>query len=147
VIESFDDFITDFKQIEPLSNFQIIEKCKQLQIKNFKGVFMRDELNKNRTSTENECLILNIDHSNNNGTHWTCLFIRNGLSYHFDSFGFAPPVEVLKYCKGERYYNSFRIQQLNEVICGHYCIYVLYKLSNGYDFYDILDELVRLKNV
>ena len=88
---------------------------------------MRDELNKNRTSTENECLILNIDHSNNNGTHWTCLFIRNGVSYYFDSFRFAPPLEVFNYCKGEeRYYNSFRIQQLNEVICGHYCIYVLY---------------------
>jgi len=38
----FDDFMKEFKRIEPLSNFQIIEKCKQLNIKNFKGVFMRD---------------------------------------------------------------------------------------------------------
>ena len=91
MIESFDDFITGFKLIEALSNFQILEKCKELQIKNFKGVFMRDELNKNRTFTKNECLILNIGHSNNNGTHWTCLFIKNEISYYFEAFGFAPP--------------------------------------------------------
>jgi hypothetical protein len=42
----FSDFIKQFEMIEPLSNFQIIEKCKELKIKNFKGVFMREELNK-----------------------------------------------------------------------------------------------------
>ena len=108
---------------------------------------MRDELNKNRKSTDNECLVLNIDHSNNEGTHWTCLFIKDGKLLYFDSYGYEPPLEVLNYYKGEnRFYNSFKIQKYNEVICGHYCIYVLYKLSNGYDFYDILDELVRKKN-
>ena len=106
---------------------------------------MRDELNKNRISTENECLVLNTDNSENSGTHWTCLFIKKNKLYYFDSFGFEPPLEVRKYykCK-ERYYNSFKIQQNNEEICGHYCIYVLYKLSNGFDFCEILDELVRL---
>jgi hypothetical protein len=108
---------------------------------------MRDELNKNNKTTNSECLILNIDHSSNNGTHWTCLFIKNGIMYYFDSYGFEPPLEVRDYYEGkERYYNSFKIQQYGEVICGHYCIYVLYQLSNGYNFYDILDELVRLKN-
>ena len=108
---------------------------------------MRDELNKNRKSTDNECLVLNIDHSNNDGTHWTCLFIKNNILYYFDSYGFAPPLEVLDYCKSKnRFYNSFKIQQYNEVLCGHYCIYVLYRLSNGCNFYDILDELVRRKS-
>jgi hypothetical protein len=129
-----------------LSNFDIIEKCKELKIKKFKGVLMRDELNKNRVSTDNECLVLNFDHSNNEGTHWTCIFIKNGELYYFDPYGFAPPLEVLDYykCKN-RWHNTFKIQQYGEVICGHYCIYVLYRLSNGYNFYDILDELFRLK--
>ena len=92
---------------------------------------MRDELNKNRKSTQNECLILNIDHSNSNGTHWTCLFIKNNISYYFDSYGYPPPKEIQDYCKNEnRYYNSFKIQQNDQVICGHYCIYMLYRLSN-----------------
>ena len=120
--------------------------CEELKIKNFKGIFMRDELNKNRKCTDNECLVLNIDHSSNEGTHWTCLFIKDKNIYYFDSYGFAPPLEVLDYCKCNiRDYNTFKIQQYGEVICGHYCIYVLYRLSNGHDFYEILDELFRRK--
>ena len=129
-----------------MSNFQIIEKCKELKIKNFKGVFMRDELNGKKAS-HNECMVINIDHSSNEGTHWTCIFIKNGVSFYFDSYGFPPPFEVLKYCK--RGYgqtvktSSFPIQKINQIICGHFCIYVLYRLSNGGDFYEILDELYK----
>ena len=141
-MKSFDSFILKFVDIKPLSNFQIIELCNDLKIKHFKGVFMRDELN--FKSDYNECLILNIDHSDNDGTHWTCLFTKNGISNYFDSFGFRLPLEVERYCKGDiRNYSTFPIQINNEVICGHYCIYVLYKLSNGCDFYAVLDELYR----
>ena len=134
--------MNEFKTIEPLSNFQIIEKCKELKIKNFKGVFMRDEL-QNMEATPNECMIINTDHSSNEGTHWTCLFIKNGSSFYFDPYGFKPTVEVEKYCtKKPRYYSSFQIQKMNEVICGHYCIYVLYRLSNGIELYDVCDELM-----
>ena len=131
-----------FKKLEPLSNFQIIEKCKKLKIKNFKGVFMRDEL-KSKNADRDECMVINIDHSSNEGTHWTCLFIRNGVSFYFDSYGFEPTLEVKDYCKGCRFYSSFPIQKLNQVICGHYCIYVLYRLGKGGDFYQVLDELYR----
>ena len=65
------NFINEFKIIELLSNFQIIDKCKEFQIKNFKGVFMRDEL-QNRIAAPNECMIINTDHSSNEGMHWTC---------------------------------------------------------------------------
>ena len=129
-----------FKTIEPLSNFQIIDKCKELKIKNFKGVFMRDELQR---ATPNECMVINTDHSSNEGTHWTCLFIKNGVSFYFDPYGFKPTVEVEKYCPQKpRYYSSFQIQKMNEVICGHYCIYVLYRLCCGINFYDVCDELM-----
>jgi len=129
-----------FKKIEPLSNFQIIEKCKELKIKNLKGVFMRNELNK-ATRQSNECMVINTDHSLNSGTHWTCLFIKNGTSYYFDSYGFPPTLEVFDYCKKPRFYHTFSRQKFNEVICGHYCIYVLYRMSNGDNFYDICYEL------
>ena len=101
---------------------------------------MRDEL-KNRKVSKNECMVINIDESKNEGTHWTCLFIKNEIPYYFDSFGFPPTEEVKRYCQKSGDYNSFEIQKVNEVICGHYCCYVLYKLSNGYIFKDILDEL------
>lgn len=126
-----------------MSNLDIQEKCKELNINNFKGVFMRDELNNNKV-TNNECLIINTDHSSNNGTHWTCLFIKNRICYYFDSYGLPPPLEVLKYSENysaNRCYNSFEIQKSNQVICGHFCIFVLYKLNTGHNFHDILIEL------
>jgi hypothetical protein len=106
---------------------------------------MRDEL-KSKKPQSDECMVINIDHSSNNGTHWTCLFKQNGASYYFDSYGFEPTLEVLQYCKEPRYYSSYPIQKMNEVICGHYCIYVLYRLSNGNNFYDVCDELYRYSN-
>ena len=106
---------------------------------------MRDELKKNKANS-NECMVINIDDSRNEGTHWTCLFIKNGLSYYFDSYGFEPTLEVKEHCKGSRFYSSFPIQKMNEVICGHYCIYFLYKLSPGDDFYNTCDELYRYSN-
>jgi len=68
---------------------------------------------------------------------------QQGKSYYFDSYGFGPTLEVQEYCKEPRVYSSLQIQKMNQVICGHYCIYVLYRLSNGQEFYDILDELRR----
>ena len=106
---------------------------------------MTDEL-KNKKASCNECMVINIDHSRNEGTHWTCLFIKNGLSYYFDSYGFEPTLEAKEYCKEPGFYSSFPIQKMNEVICSHYCIYVLYKLSLRDDFYDICDELYRYSN-
>jgi hypothetical protein len=140
---NFESFLKTFDKIEPLSNLQIIDQCKQFKIKHFKGVFMRNELNK--TASNNECLILNLDHSTNTGTHWTCVFIKAGVAYYFDSFGFEPPIEVKEYLHkfDRRYYNSFEIQKVNQVICGHFCIYVLVKLNRGNGFYDILDELYK----
>ena len=116
-----------------------------MSITNFSGVFMRDELNKNREASENECLILNIDHSSNSGSHWVSLFIQNGVCYYFDSYGFQPPVEVEEYLHKfeKRHYNSFEIQKPNQIICGHFCIYMLFKLCNGYEFKHILDELYK----
>ena len=106
---------------------------------------MRDEL-KNSVSN-NESLILNIDSSSGEGTHWTCLFSKDGKCFYFDSYGFVPPIEVQNYCKNkENYSNTFKIQAPNEVICGHYCIYVIHKLNNGSLFSDVLNELYERNN-
>lgn len=137
-----------FHEIKPMTNFDIIELCKILKIKNFKGVYMRNELNGKGAEGASPVgpawsLILNLDDSNGNGTHWTCLFVKGKSSYYFDSFGLPPPKEVINYCpNNNRYYNTFKIQKPEEVICGHYCIYVLYRLDRGCKFYETLDELL-----
>ena len=107
---------------------------------------MRDELK--GKANNNESLILNIDDSSGDGTHWTCLYSKGGKCLYFDSYGFIPPVEVQNYCNDkERYCNTFKIQTLNEVICGHYCLYVLYKLNNESSFRDVLNELYERNNL
>lgn len=134
--------MSSFHRIKPLSNFDIIQLCNKLKIKDFKGVFMRDELK--GKPKQNECLILNIDHSSNSGTHWVCLFIRNGVCFYFDSFGIKPPLEVEDYLQGkERYYSTDEIQKPGEEICGHYCIYMLHRLRCGDKFFHVLDELYK----
>ena len=87
-------------------------------------------------------MIINIDNSINQGTHWICLFIKNKMGYYFNSYGFPITQKLQKYCTKPPECNSGdSIRKDNEAICGHYCINVLYKLSNGYVFKDILDEM------
>jgi len=77
----------------------------------------------NRNTTKNECPIFNIDHSSNKGTHWVCLFIKEGVPYYSDSYGFGAPSEVIDYFTDftDFYYdNTFKIQKYGEVICDHF---------------------------
>ena len=123
----------------PLTNIELLDAAKKLNITNFKGVFLRDELpNKPRAS---ECGILNLDDSSGLGSHWV-VFLKNGKDkLYFDSYGLPPPTELLKYLKGPVYYNSERIQSDNEVFCGHLCLYVLKKLSDGCKFQQVINDL------
>ena len=108
---------------------------------------MRDEIN-NFPQTNNGSFILNTDSSENDGTHWTCLYIKNNSSLYFDPYGLPPPKEILKFCNNasDRIYSSFQIQNLNSVLCGHFCAYVLLRLNDGADFFDVLEELYNNKN-
>ena len=123
----------------PLSNFQLIDAAKNLKIKNMRGVFVRDELPKRPKKVE--CGILNLDDSQGNGTHWTAWIKKDNEKQYFDSYGLAPPVELVEYLKDPVYYNSERVQPDGAVICGHLCLYMLKKRSDGCNFQDILNNL------
>ncbi len=65
-----------------MSNFDIIRIAKQLKIKYFRGVFMRDSLpNKIRT---NECGIVNIEPESEHGSHWCSYYKKGKEIYYFD---------------------------------------------------------------
>ena len=110
MMKTFKEFIgAYFKDIQPLSNFDIIRICKKLKISNFKGCFMRDEIK--NFSGKDECFILNTDHSVSGGTHWVgvniaCASDASGAgstTYYFDSFGLKPTAEIKQYCKEPRF--------------------------------------------
>ena len=100
MINKFPEFVgACFKDIRPLSNFDIIDLCKKLKITNFRGCFMRDEISSLKSSKENnrdECFIMNTDDSNSSGTHWTAVNISNGTTFYFDSYGLEPTLEIKK---------------------------------------------------
>lgn len=113
------------KQIEPLSNYDILDLTSKLKIPHFHGVFMRDELSKKKGPTVRECWILNLSSSKTDGTHWTALAKNSNTVYYFDSYGkLPPPLEVLSYLgnKFDLYYNTERYQNYGTTICGHLCL-------------------------
>jgi len=49
---------------KPLSNFEILDAVKKVDLKNFRGVFLRDTLPKK--PKRHECAIMNLDDSSGN---------------------------------------------------------------------------------
>lgn len=99
----------------------------QLKIPYFRGVYMRDALpSKPHT---NECAIINLDASTGPGTHWVAYVKRGNSIEYYDSFGVAPPTELIQYFgKNSVIIYSYEQQQkLNQVICGHLCLRFLHK--------------------
>lgn len=95
-------------------------------------------------------IIFNLDPHDEPGSHWVCAFLdasaRN--AYYFDSYGYAPPKEIvrfLKRCKQQGckhiYYNDIRHQRKGSE-CGMYCLFVIICLLRGRNFYDICKNVV-----
>lgn len=88
---------------------------------------MRDNLPK--SPRQIECGIVNLDNSNNSGTHWVAYVKCKKYCEYFDSFGdLKPPLELIEYLRNENIlYNYVKYQNFNTVICGHLCIKFLRK--------------------
>ena len=126
---------------KPLTNIELTDAVKRLKIPNFRGVYMRDQLpNK---PNRNECGILNFDDSKGDGTHWVAWYKKSRNKYYFDSFGVQPPLELRDYLKSPIYYSTEQIQKRNQVICGHLCLHMLKRLSNGEQPQNIINDIYR----
>ena len=129
-----------------LTNFDLLDYAKQLNIPYFKGVFMRDTLP--RKPNKIECAIVNLNTSVQKGSHWTCYFKKGQLLIYFDSFGQVTPTEIQDYLKSKNekglpliQRNTDIVQAVNSVLCGHLCLFVLKALSNGWSFQQVLNYL------
>lgn len=74
-----------------------------------------------------ERLIVNLDRSENEGTHWIAIRKDGDYAFYFDSFGnLKPPKEIESYLSGIHImYNKHRYQDFDTVICGHLCLQFL----------------------
>ena len=123
-----------------LSNLAIIDAAKQRSLYGFRGVFLRDTLPKKPKL--NECGILNLDSSSGDSTHWMMWFKKGKEKFYFDSYGVQPPSELIAYLTSPIFYNSERVQQNSEVICGHLCLFTLKQLSLGNNLQAVINYLI-----
>ena len=100
-------------------------------INGFNGVFSRNNLPK----LKNGAYVINLDHSENTGTHWIVIFMKNNEVIYFDSFGVEYiPKEIMKRIENSFKNiksNIFRIQDNNSIMCGYFCIlFIEYMFNN-----------------
>ena len=82
---------------------------------------------------KNGTCVINLDHSENTGTHWTVIFVKLNEVIYFDSFGVEYiPNEIMEKIKHKNIKtNIFRIQDNNSIMCGYFCILLIdYMLNN-----------------
>ena len=139
---------------EGLTNLDLAKYARELGIEHFRGVFMRDTLPRQGIPPHHrECGIMNLNTSNQPGSHWVAYFKDDGMKrrIYFDSFGQITPMEIQKYLKTKEEFergtaviqrNTDIVQQPNTHVCGHLCLFVLTSLTREHlTFQDVLNEL------
>ena len=94
---------------KPLTNIELSTYAQELEIPHFRGVFMRDTLPLYPFSVESG--IVNLNTSNQSGSHWVCYYRNNVDRIYFNSYGQITPVEIQRYLK-----TSSEIERDKEVI-------------------------------
>ena len=81
----------------PLTNIELSTYARELDIPNFRGVFMRDTLPQDPFNIQ--CVILNLNTPDQSGSHWVCYYRNGSDRFYFDSYGQITPVEIQRYLK------------------------------------------------
>ena len=142
-------FELDIPPERGLTNLDLMRYASILRIPYFRGVFMRDELPK--VDRQIECAIVNLNRSDEMGSHWVCYVRNQNDRIYFDSFGQITPLELQEYLKTPKEFktnkaviqrNSDVVQRPNSHVCGHLCLVVLTSLMREHLSYpNILDSL------
>jgi hypothetical protein len=138
----FDKFGTD-----TTTNFQLMKWSKDLEMPKV-HIIMKNELSDLKKFGKNKIyfIICNYQTTKEVGIHWVALYKNSSkhISFYFDSYGIIPFKEAIDFLDTtDRYYSTFQIQKPNTNYCGVLCLFVLYQLYKGKDFFDII---LSLKN-
>lgn len=112
-------------KLTTISNIKIKEICKKLNIPLI-DVLMKDQFH---MGLPNGLYILNLNNSDQGGSHWCSLIKMKGNKYLYcDSFGMPPPETILNSLNispNKLMFNDQQIQHLNATNCGYYAIMFL----------------------
>ena len=121
----------------PLTNVELTTYSQELEIPHFRGVFMRDTLPLYPFNVESG--IVNLNTSNQPGSHWVCYYRNKTDRIYFDSYGQTTPVEIQQYLKTCSQFdrgkeiiqrNTDIVQAVITSVCGHLCLFVLKSLAS-----------------
>lgn len=72
--------------------------------------------------SKNGLYIINLGNNKIQGTHWTCLFIKNKEGFYSDSFGMPPEDYIRVFCRNNNikldWNEKKQLQHINEKLCG-----------------------------
>ena len=112
-----------------ISNIKIQQICQALEIP-LQGVLMKDQFS---ITSPNGIYIVNLNDSNQSGSHWTLLIkMKNNKYLYFDSFGAPPPqtiLDTLKIDPNKLQYNDQQIQDIKSQSCGYFAMLFAYYYS------------------
>ena len=128
------DFLKTFG-INKTTNFDLYEIANKLDLPI--KILMNNELYKIE-KTKKHNIIINYQDNDKKGNHWCCFRNRN---FYFDSFGIKPKQEVEKFLIKDYIYNTKQVQPFGTKICGILCLFVLYKLEEGFSFESIIEDI------
>ena len=127
-----------FKKTIPMSNFDLLEWCKYLNIP-IKNVLSRDQ--KVPHDHKQTLFIYNLEPSYMGGSHWIATYAKNNVINYFDSFGLPPFEEMLNHAKRQNVtllHQNQQLQTLYSTVCGYFCLYFLNEMNKGVDYFDLL---------
>lgn len=121
-------------------------------IHNFVGCFSKDKLPSKIVNDSS--YIVNLENEDDgNGTHWTCIYSADSnfnRHQYYDSYGIAPPKEVIKFMKSSNnkncVYSSNTTQNYKSILCGYYCINYIIQRYYGVEPYDIIYQFENKNN-
>ena len=121
-----------------LSDKQLMNIAKKMKLSTYKGAFAKDKI---PFLNLNSSYIINLNNVKDNegnimqGSHWVCLYIDNlGNAVYMDSYGIAPPIEVMTRIEENNkikdfLYNTKNIQSMMSDVCGYFCLAYIYYVS------------------
>jgi len=118
-------------------NTQQIDRAIRRHVRDFDGVFSRDNL-----PPKPSLLVANTDPAAEPGEHWVVIRVdENGNGYYFDSYGRRPPPTFERYMNrhcDNWSHNAKQFQSVASKFCGQYCVCYCVLINRGIDLCDIL---------
>jgi hypothetical protein len=125
--------------LEGATNAELNALARDLKIPNYVRCRMKDEL-RGQTATACECGIVNLQNTDQAGSHWVFYFKDPSRKIAYSSYGDPVPQELVDYLGHTPpiFTSDIQIQDFSKSSCGKYCIAILLLLADGVSFEDIV---------